>query len=124
VAKLLGFEGGMPIQAAAGTKTATWGQKLQSPTGILLASGLAAFGWIVGRELGRSAREGTSLMDTTPRRAVGDGEEWVSAVVAYGALGLTGEFVVGLADEYGWDKVLGYSGGYLVVVSAIKKFLG
>jgi hypothetical protein len=63
-------------------------------------------------------------MDTTPRRAVGEGEEWVSAVVAYGALGLTGEVVIGLAEKYGWDKVLGYSGGYLVVVSALKKLIG
>lgn len=122
--KLIGFEKGMPVQAAAGTRTATLAQRLQSPTGVLLASGLAAFGWIVGRELGRSARDGTGLMDTTPRRPVGDGEEWLSAVVSYGALGLTGEFVIGLAKEYGWDKVLGYSAGYLVVVSAIKKYMG
>jgi len=124
VSKLLGFQNEMPIQAAAGTRAVTWGQRLQSPTGLLLASGLAAFGWIVGREVGRSAREGTSLMDTTERREIGDGEEWISAVAAYGALGLTGELVVGLAKEYGWDRVLGYSGGYLVVVSAIKKFMG
>ncbi len=124
MAKLIGFEGGMPVQAAAGTKTATLGDRLQSPLGVLLASGLVTFGWIVGRELGRSAREGTSLMDTTPRREIGEGEEWVSAVVAYGALGLTGEVVIGLAEKYGWDKVLGYSGGYLVVVSALKKLIG
>ena len=64
-------------------------------------------------------------MDTTPRhKVVGDGEEWLSAVAAYSALGMTGEFVVGLAKQYGWYKVLGYSGGYLVVVSAIKKLVG
>lgn len=125
MAKLLGVEDGMPVQAAAGgTSSASLQQRLQSPTGVLLATGLLAFGWIVGRELGRSARDGTSLMDTTKRKTATEGEEWLSAVAAYGALGITGQFTLQLAQEYGWGKVFGYSGTYLVVVSAIKKFTG
>ncbi len=124
MSKLLGFQNGMPVQAAAGTSK-TLSQRLQSPSGLLLVTGLLTLGWIVGREVGQSVREGTSLMHTTPRRkVVGDGEQWLSAVATYSALGMSGEFVVGLAKQYGWDKVLGYSGSYLVVVSAIKKFVG
>jgi hypothetical protein len=123
VAKLLGVQDGTPIQAAAGDSLATFQQRVQSPLGFLIVSGILVGSWIVGREIGRSAREGTSLLQATERKTPPtDGEEWISAVAGYAAMGLMGKTMLSLAEEYGWEKVLTYGGGYLVFAAAAKKY--
>jgi|SRR5690606_27845517 hypothetical protein len=118
MAKLVGYSDGV-VQAMAGESLQ---QRLQSPLGAIILMGIATGGWLVGSAIGHSTKTGQPLFQVEPSGVEPtDFEEWLTTVVAFAAIGGSVNFVKTLFDEYGKDKVIGYSAGYLGLVFAIKK---